>query len=115
MPGRQLEAGLQLDKWQMVWAIAINLVGADKDEHRIGRVLACCFKKVQRAIGVDCEVCHWFTSSPIVGGLSGAMCNDSDIVPVFGKNLPNCSFVTNIAINMRVVLLPIRLEQVGLR
>ena len=70
---RILPAGFQFLERDFVGGVAINLVGAQKDENRFGTVEAGGFEKIDRAESVDFEIQNGDVARLVVGGLSGAV------------------------------------------
>src|SRR5271166_4263186 len=53
---RQLPAGALLDERQPIRRVAVDFVGAGKDEACIRTVLPCCLQEIERAAGIDREI-----------------------------------------------------------
>ena len=69
----QLEARVELHERQPVRPVAVDLVGREEDEGRVGGVAPGRLEQVERAGRVDAEVGPGVAGRPVVGGLRGGV------------------------------------------
>src|SRR6266550_1966275 len=85
---------LQLRKWNLVGRIAINLVGAQKYEYRLGRMLARRFQEIHRAKRIHLEIEQGNLSRFIVRRLRRAV--DDQIEALCSKEFFDGRSVANV-------------------
>ena len=98
-----LPASLVFYQRQFVGGVAIDLIGAGKDEGCVGAETAHGLEEVERAIGIAGEIGNRLTRGPIVRGLGRGVDDECDLLSVLRKECVDGSIVADIDIAVLVL------------
>ena len=99
-----------VDQRQPVRGVAVDLVGAGEDEHRIGAVVPRGLQQVQGAVGVDREVGVGIGGGPVVRRLSRGVHDEFDVGPVLREQVVDEVGVADVAVDVNVAVAQVGLE-----
>ena len=112
---RELPAGFQFNRRQAVGRIAINLVGAAKDEYRLRAVVARRLEQAESGAGVYPKIGDRLARRPIMRGLRGGMDDELDRRAVSREQLCDGVGIADIGFHVRVVLKPLQFGPIEAR